>query len=118
MEGETMKKKVWVARDKDGRLFCFTKKPTREMEVFRALKDGIFTALPDKLFPDLKWEDEPIKATLQITRRKKKNVCVWRCDIGGNYLPKCQKNNHIVTEDNFWKWDKYCRFCGRKIERR
>lgn len=71
---------MWIARDKDGELYLFTfVKPVRieednenywiKDEYCGDLADCI--RLDDKLFPDLKWEDEPVEVNL-ITLKKKR----------------------------------------------
>ena len=67
--------KVWVARDWDGGLFSYKEKPWRQ-EVDRMWLDspiyqdykydgiGCLGQLDNKLYPDLKWEDEPIEVEL------------------------------------------------------
>lgn len=74
---------MWIARDKDGQLHCFYYKPYRvnnslwtcdvpgveaswhhwEMIV------GYWMKLDDLLFPNLKWEDEPIEVELKVAAK-------------------------------------------------
>lgn len=68
----------WVARDRDGALFLHEKYPKRikeEMELDGAIhfwgNGGIRHYLDRSLFPDLKWEDEPIEVELTISRVSK-----------------------------------------------
>jgi hypothetical protein len=60
---------MWVARDKDGRLGITEEKPSRytvdaaDGPVFWSSDDtGMF--INPNLFPDLKWEDDPIEVEL------------------------------------------------------
>ena len=68
---------VWVARDFDGKLYSFKKKPRRhiigrfwteseEKDTMFQRKEGdaYFEKLYDGLFPDMRYEDEPIKVEL------------------------------------------------------
>ena len=67
--------KVWIARDWDGGLFSYKEKPRRQ-EVDRMWLDspvyqdykydgiGCLEQLDNKLYPDLKWEDEPIEVEI------------------------------------------------------
>ena len=67
---------MWVARDKNGNLRWFETKPSRDWGEYEdyvkneltVWKDGIIQnnehILPSDLFPDLKWEDEPLEVNL------------------------------------------------------
>ena len=64
---------MWIARNKDGRLFLFTfVKPVRRDEEGCWVKDehcsdlklGGSIRLDDNLFPQLTWEDEPMEVGL------------------------------------------------------
>lgn len=46
---------MWVARDKDGDLFCYEAKPCKGLRFWMG-DDNVH--LPDNLFPEVKWEDE------------------------------------------------------------
>lgn len=72
---------MWVARDKDGELYLYSDKPERYNtdEPFWGIpksqtieKDNEFRAfiLPSVLFPDLKWENEPIEVELTMKRNE------------------------------------------------
>lgn len=67
----------WVARDSTGDLFCYKSKPVRMLKLrqWRAnisspWKGSVLFALPNDLFPELTWRDEPIK--ISITYKKVK----------------------------------------------
>ena len=60
--------KGWVARDQDGLLTLFDSEPKR-FPVDESWIGCGFTDLPKDLFPDLKWEDEPIEVELPIIRK-------------------------------------------------
>lgn len=57
----------WVARDENGRLHLFEVEPIRlEKEHQWWDRDYQSTAIDNKDFPDLKWEDEPVYVKLPI----------------------------------------------------
>ena len=63
----------YVARDKDGRLFIYLRKPVRRGDEFFSNERGnimlrdlkCFGLNPDD-FKDLKWEDEPVEVFLNL----------------------------------------------------
>lgn len=76
----TPKIKGWIARDENGDLYAFVKKPERSLGEFE-LKDKTlwedFTGngsirLPKELFPDITWESDPIEVELTISELAKK----------------------------------------------
>jgi len=72
------KVKGWIARDDDGTLAIHYEKPRRVCyQNGNIMPDGTpwvweneagYGLLPVKIFPDLKWEDEPIEVELTIKR--------------------------------------------------
>lgn len=69
------KQKVWVARDRDGGLFTYKNKPWRQVidkmwldsPIYQDYKYngvGCSDQLDNNLFPELKWEDEPMEVEL------------------------------------------------------
>lgn len=72
------KVKGWVARDDDGTLAIHYEKPRRVCYPNgNIMPDGTpwvweneagYGLLPVKIFPDLKWEDEPLEVELTIKR--------------------------------------------------
>lgn len=63
--------KGWVARDEDGALYVFASRPQRAKGIYKEdIWDNGDAALPlpKSIFPDLKWEDEPIEVELEIHR--------------------------------------------------
>ena len=63
---------MWVARDKDGTLKCFSKRPNR-LGVSWCVDDNVcgYSMLIDSnLFHDLKWKDEPLEVCLCINNEK------------------------------------------------
>lgn len=63
---------MWVARDKDERLWLFIDKPKRsqihgwwEVDTQNSLlRDDDCMEISGELFPEIKWEDEPIEVEL------------------------------------------------------
>ena len=47
---------MWIARDKDGLLHVYEKKPIKTIYAWYAPCGS--TSLPSYLFPEIKWEDE------------------------------------------------------------
>lgn len=62
---------MWVAREKSGRLFLFTNKPIRHEKCPGLwVNDNVITPIMEidpSLFPNLKWEDEPLEVELTPT---------------------------------------------------
>lgn len=59
---------IWIARDKEGALFLFTKNPSRFENIWNnKSEDGLSecTRIPEEWFPELKWEDEPIELVIK-----------------------------------------------------
>lgn len=64
MENETCK--LWVAKDKIGKLFAYYSKPKRECYLGFWYSDlNCVGSISGNLFPELKWEDEPIEVELR-----------------------------------------------------
>lgn len=61
---------MWVARDKCGELCLYPNKPERKKRVFISQYEWHY--LPDTLFPDMVFEDEPIE--VEIVKKEKANV--------------------------------------------
>ena len=70
---------MYVARDKDGVLHVFNNQPTRQYPYKGSDKCGwwfestTYTQMPisTDLFPELRWEDEPIEVELVRKEEKK-----------------------------------------------
>lgn len=60
------KYKFWIARDANGSLFVYEKKPCRCHDL-KTWQSGRFCQMPNHLFPDLTWEDEPIEVEIRPT---------------------------------------------------
>lgn len=50
---------MWVARDKNGDLYLYQDKPIRIEAIFGS--QYLYFGIPNILFPELKWEDDPIE---------------------------------------------------------
>lgn len=59
----------WAARDKDGNLFAYCKKPERNEELQVWMGGFADFGLRNSLFPDLTWDDDPIEVELTIKRK-------------------------------------------------
>lgn len=62
---------MWIARDRDGCLYLFHRKPVRHKNMYMCwdlpYNDAREPMLLDKsLFPNLTWDDEPIEVELKI----------------------------------------------------
>ena len=47
---------MWIARDKDGLLHLFEKKPIKT--IYGWYSPALVSTLPSYIFPEIKWEDE------------------------------------------------------------
>ena len=55
---------IWFARDKKGALWGYLGEPIRSANVFAAQEgDGIFS-VRDDFFPEITWENSPVKFSL------------------------------------------------------
>ena len=72
-----MKQIKWIARDENGELYCYSKKPVRCLEVgewiFNVVKESSDDevdsySISNTYFPELSWVDEPIK--VEVTYKK------------------------------------------------
>lgn len=60
---------MWIARDKSGSLYLFKVKPVKYQNVWSNLSSQSLIPLNNKLFPEVKWEDEePTKVKLVIEK--------------------------------------------------
>lgn len=51
---------LWIARDKDGTLFLYHKKPEKYDNCYNEVPNGWTESMDDDLVPDLKFEDGPV----------------------------------------------------------
>ena len=63
---------MWVARNKIGSLVLWSEKPKRDGNIWNSNK-YLMCTLDYNLFPDLKWEDEPIEVDLVPHKQVKKS---------------------------------------------
>lgn len=69
---------AWVARDSTGDLFCYKSKPIRGFSCTQWMFDyknpwkgpAVFK-IPNNLFPELTWKDEPIKISITYKKQEK-----------------------------------------------
>lgn len=63
-----MKENLWIARDADGRLYLYKRKPIKK-ENFWCSYDYVFIRLQTTSFLNVKWEDpEPTKVQITIIK--------------------------------------------------
>jgi hypothetical protein len=64
--------KGYVARDENGKLHFFYREPYRgrnSWERYTCCLWDYVIELPETMFPELKWEDKPIKTKLSVTKQ-------------------------------------------------
>ena len=61
---------MWIARDEDNTLVLWTEKPIRYIEtgLWNVPKFGKRIELDNKLFSELKWEDEPVEVEIVVKK--------------------------------------------------
>ena len=61
------KVKVWLARDKDNRLFAFSERPNKEKDIWMLGGNYVCMELSFRKFPSVQWEDdEPTEAYITL----------------------------------------------------
>ena len=114
---------MWVARDKSGILRLFSVKPSRvttpkgtwqyENTWFINLTEGNEMCIDDTLFPDIKWEDEPISVDLfrtdcfPMTESYEKSLLEQMEEMGidkDSYSMGMTFLNNFLTISNRMKW--------------
>lgn len=55
---------VWVARDEDGSLWIYTTKPVEACGMFHASASGDCIPIGDSVYPEITYENSPIKVKL------------------------------------------------------
>ena len=61
------KLKVWIARDKDNRLFAFSERQNKEKDIWTLQGNYSLMELSFRKFPSVKWEDdEPTEAYITL----------------------------------------------------
>lgn len=63
--------KLWIARDKDGDLYLYTRKPEKVEEYWTVEWPHAYYQFNTDLFPEVKWEDdEPTEVELKIVKKE------------------------------------------------
>ncbi len=76
------KYKLWIARERGGRLFLYKAKPILDYDFGIWFSDlECIGTISKNFFPELKWEDEPIEVELRsvitdIEAKAKKNMLI------------------------------------------
>lgn len=60
--------KLWIARDKNGSLFLYNKKPTKLTDMFISGGHGFHTIIDSELFPEVTWENSPQQVELKLIK--------------------------------------------------
>ena len=89
------KVKVWLARDKDNRLFAFSERPNKEKDIWKLEGNSVCMELSFREFPSVKWEDdEPTEAYITLAepqeQSKQEQTIDWeqrRYEIAKEMLP-------------------------------
>lgn len=58
--------RLWVARDSDGYLFLYDKKPSRGNNRFWGDDLRLFVCIPKEELPEVTWENSPLQVELKI----------------------------------------------------
>ena len=61
--------KIWVARDKCGELYAYLREPERGECAWVSAGCG-YILIHNNLFPNLRWEDNPIEAEMTIKHKQ------------------------------------------------
>ena len=108
------KVKVWLARDKDGKLYAHSKRPNKmkiywENEVYAEI-----FRLDSSLFPSVKWEDdEPTEAYITLAEAQEqptpKQEIDWekrRYEIAKEMMPVLYRQGvEVLKYGQKFKWD-------------
>lgn len=63
-------KEFWAAKDANGCVFLYSAKPVRSLETkswYMNKEDDLYS-ISNRLFPELTWEDEPVKVSITIKK--------------------------------------------------
>lgn len=89
-----MMKNFWVARDKDGTLILYKGKPVRgSLDKDKWVSFGVHWEnfeIDSSLFPDLKWEDEPVE--VKLTKVDRHYIQCDNCDRAFSF-----QSNEIIS---------------------
>ena len=111
MENKT---KVWIARDKDNRLFAYSYIPNKEKDIWKLEGNSVCMELSFREFPSVKWEDdEPTEAYITLAepqeQPKQEKAIDWeqrRYEIAKEMLPVIYRQG--VAALKYWqsiKWE-------------
>ena len=98
------KVKVWLARDKDNRLFAFSERPNKEKDIWTLEGNYVCMELSFRKFPSVKWEDdEPTEAyiTLDEPQEQPKQSIDWeqrRYEIAKEMMLEIYRHKIAVSE--------------------
>lgn len=64
---------LYIARDKDGDLFLYNKKPRQLPDIFISEELGFHVIIIDsELFPEVTWENSPQQVELKLIKNENK----------------------------------------------
>ena len=101
MENKT---KVWIARDKDNRLFAYSYIPNKEKDIWKLEGNSVCMELSFREFPLIKWEDdEPTEAYISLAepQEQPKQEIDWeqrRYEIAKEMLPVIYQQQVAVSK--------------------
>lgn len=104
-------KSIWIARDKGGALFLFTKKPSRFEDIWNnKSEDGISECcrIPDEWFPNLRWGDEPVELVIKEKKiHKTCSNCLYFKDeaIDGTGICHAFNTEHFYNNEGCYDWE-------------
>lgn len=100
------KVKVWIARDKDNRLFVFSERPNKEKDIWTLHGNYTLMELSFRKFPSVKWEDdEPTEAYITLAEPQEqptpKQEIDWeqrRYEIAKEMMTEIYRHKIAVSE--------------------
>lgn len=66
MQGWVCRDKIWDKELQDSDLFLAMEKPQRDLELGCWFNMGYIIPLKTELWPDLKWDDEPVEVEILV----------------------------------------------------
>ena len=100
------KLKVWLARDKDGKLYAHSKRPNKMINYWASEVYAEVFKLDSSLFPSVKWDDdEPTEAYITLAEPQEqptpKQEIDWeqrRYEIAKDMMYKIYRQKAVVSE--------------------
>lgn len=93
---------MWIAREESGRLFLFESKPIKSPKCPGLwVNDNVTTPIMEidkSLFPNLKWEDDPIEVGLKAIPKAKPISQLWE---EWRFTNEWKANCQYTTFDQF-----------------